>query len=188
MAKNTKQVLADSLFRILDKKPLDKIRISDLTEDCHVNRQTFYYHFHDIFELIEWIYVSEAKQAIGRHRTYGDWTTGMKDLCELMLEQKSFIMKTYHSSSHGNLEKVLSDSAYTLIYNVVKEKSKGYVISDDACRFIADFYKFSFSGMILEWIDRGMILKPDELVACIARIMHGNLEDAIIKFSTDPQT
>ena len=183
MSKNTKQILAASLFRILEKKPLDKIRISDLTEDCNVNRQTFYYHFHDIYGLIEWIYVSQAQKAIGSHKTYGSWETGMKDLCDLMLKQKTFLMKTYHSASHGNLEKVLTDSARSLIYDVVKEKAVGYDITDESCQFIADFYKYSFAGIVLNWIERGMTISSDELVGYIAKIMHGNLEDAIRKFA-----
>ena len=60
MAKYTKQMLADALYRTLEKKPLDRIRISDLTQECGVNRQTFYYHFHDIYELVEWIYLTQA--------------------------------------------------------------------------------------------------------------------------------
>lgn len=183
MSKNTKQVLAASLFRILEKKPLDKIRISDLTEDCNVNRQTFYYHFHDIYGLIEWIYVSQAQKAIGSHKTYGSWEKGMKDVCDLMLKQKNFLMKTYHSASHGNLEKVLNDSARSLIYDVVKEKAAGYDITDESCQFIADFYKYSFAGIVLNWIERGMTISSDELVGYIAKIMHGNLEDAIHKFA-----
>ena len=64
MAKNTKQILADALDRLLEKKPLEKIRINDLTEACGVNRQTFYYHFHDIYELVEWMYLTQGQQAI----------------------------------------------------------------------------------------------------------------------------
>lgn len=183
MSKQTKQMLADSLFRLLEKKPLDKIRISDLTDDCGVNRQTFYYHFHDIYELVEWIYVTEAQRAMGPHHTYDDWTIGLHDVCALMMKQKTFVMKTYHSSSHGHLEKVLSDSAYQLIYDVTKEKAKDYVITDQAIRFIADFYKYSFSGIVIDWIEKGMMLEPEELVGYVARIMHGNIEDSIRKFA-----
>ncbi|MGM9940705.1 MAG: TetR/AcrR family transcriptional regulator [Bulleidia sp.] len=188
MAKYTKQMLAESLYHVLDKKPLDRIRISDLTEECGVNRQTFYYHFHDIFELIEWIYVTEAEKAIGPHYTYADWTIGMKNLCDLMMKKKTFLMKTYHSASHGNLERVLSDNLYQMIYDVIEEKSKGYVISDQAKRFIADFYKYAFTGVLMDWLDKGMVLEADAVVNCVSKIMYGNLEDAIRKFAVRQRT
>lgn len=188
MAKYTKQMLADSLFHVLDKKPLDKIRISDLTEECGVNRQTFYYHFHDIYELIEWIYVTEAEKAIGPHCTFSDWTIGMQNLCNLMMQKKAFLMKTYHSTSHGNLERVLSENVYEMIYNVVEEKSKGYVMSDQAKKFITDFYKYSFIGVMMDWLDKGMTVEPEVVVGYVARMMHGNLEEAIRKFAIRQRT
>ena len=51
----TKTALEASLKKLLLKKPLDKITIRDLTEDCGISRMTFYYHFKDIYDLVEWI-------------------------------------------------------------------------------------------------------------------------------------
>ncbi len=65
MSQTTKKALAASLKQLLKEKPLDKITVTDLVEDCEVNRQTFYYHFQDIYDLIEWIYVSEAARILG---------------------------------------------------------------------------------------------------------------------------
>ena len=183
MAKNTKQILADALDRLLEKKPLEKIRINDLTEACGVNRQTFYYHFHDIYELVEWMYLTQGQQAIGKHRTYRDWSTGMKALCELMLKKKSFLTKTYHCASHHNLQKIISDSTFQLIYEVVRESASDYVITDEAIRFIASFYKNALSGIVMDWIANGMQLTPEELVGYVARLMQGNFEDSIRKFA-----
>ena len=53
MPKNTKQQFADALSALLERKSLDRITVSDITDECGLNRQTFYYHFHDIYELIE---------------------------------------------------------------------------------------------------------------------------------------
>lgn len=60
MSNITKKALASSLKKILSKKEFNKITINDITEDCGVNRQTFYYHFKDIYDLLEWIYTNEV--------------------------------------------------------------------------------------------------------------------------------
>ena len=52
---NTKQAIAESLKHLLLKKPITKITINDITEDCHISRMTFYYHFNDIYDLVEWV-------------------------------------------------------------------------------------------------------------------------------------
>ena len=51
----TKFAIAFAFKELLLEKSIDKITINDITEKCGINRQTFYYHFHDIYELIEWI-------------------------------------------------------------------------------------------------------------------------------------
>ena len=60
MSQITKRALEASLKKMLLQKPLDKITIADLTDDCGVNRMTFYYHFKDIYDLVEWACVEDA--------------------------------------------------------------------------------------------------------------------------------
>ena len=62
MSEITKKALAESLKKLLSKNKLNKITIKEITEDCGVNRQTFYYHFKDIYDLLEWIYKNEVIQ------------------------------------------------------------------------------------------------------------------------------
>lgn len=54
MSQTTKRALAQSLKKLLQTKPLSKITINDIAEDCGVSRMTFYYHFADIYDLVEW--------------------------------------------------------------------------------------------------------------------------------------
>ena len=58
----TKIALEASLKELLKKKPFDKITIADLTEDCGISRMAFYYHFKDIYDLVEWACVEDGKQ------------------------------------------------------------------------------------------------------------------------------
>lgn len=70
MSQTTKRALAMSLKHIMAKKPLSKITIADITEDCGINRMTFYYHFQDIFDLIDWICQEEGAKAIQGRKNY----------------------------------------------------------------------------------------------------------------------
>jgi AcrR family transcriptional regulator len=58
------------------QKPLDKITVIDIVTDCGVNRQTFYYHFQDIYDLIEWLFLDEASVALAGQKTYETWEQG----------------------------------------------------------------------------------------------------------------
>ena len=53
-SQNTKKMLANTLISLMKKKPLSKISISEIVKECQINRKTFYYHFADIYDLLEW--------------------------------------------------------------------------------------------------------------------------------------
>jgi probable dihydroxyacetone kinase regulator len=184
MSDSTKRALARSLAAVLEKKPLDKITITDLTDHCGVNRQTFYYHFHDIYDLIEWIYVTFASEAIGDHRTYGTWQEGMLDMMKAMLEHRDFLLKTYHSRSGGHLGDILLEKSYDLLIGVVNEVARDYRLSAEDRSFIADFYKYSYAGITLEWIDGGMKEDPQIIVNRVETIMQGTFQEAIRRFAS----
>ena len=64
MSQMTKRALAASLKNLLLQKPLNKITINDIAEDCGISRMTFYYHFKDIYDLVEWTCAEDAARAL----------------------------------------------------------------------------------------------------------------------------
>ena len=103
MSEITKRAFASSLKKMLAKRPLEKIRVIDITEDCGVNRQTFYYHFKDIYDLLEWVYTNEATKALGGKKTYETWQQGFKQIFQYILNNKEGIsnLYKYQSQLHG---------------------------------------------------------------------------------------
>ena len=183
MSDHTKTALAESLIKILETKPLDKITITDLTNDCSVNRQTFYYHFRDIYDLIEWMYWTKGEQAIGANKTYATWQEGMLDMCEIMSKNKEFVLKTYHSKVKEYLDPLLLKLSYNLMRGVVNEVSQGYRITEDEKKFIADFYKFGYAGLITDWVDNRMETDPHGIVAKLDYLIRGNFLEAVKRYA-----
>ena len=186
MAQTTKRALAASLKKLLGKKTLDRITIADITEDCGVNRQTFYYHFKDIYDLVEWIYTSEASRALGEEKTYDTWQDGFRRILDYALENRTFVINTYHSVSREFLERYLYGEAYSLLRAVVEEKAKGLSIREADKDFIANFYKYGFTGIVCDWIGRGMREDPDSLARQLGTLIQGNIPAAIERFCCGP--
>ena len=103
----TKQAMADSLKRYMEVKSLSKITISAICEDCGINRKTFYYHFKDIYDLVEWACVEDGKKALRDKKTYDTWQEGFAQIFEAVLENKPFIMNVYHSVRREKIESFL---------------------------------------------------------------------------------
>ena len=181
----TKRALEASLKNLLLKKPLDKITINDITEDCGINRMTFYYHFKDIYDLIEWCCVEDAKKALEGKKTYDTWQQGFLQIFEAVLDNKPFILNVYHSVSREQVELYLYKLTYDLLIGVVEEKSAGMNVRDEDKKFIADFYKYAFVGLMLDWVKHDMKGDPHEIIDELSVVMHGNVTSALERFKTN---
>lgn len=73
--------LEAQLKKLLLQKPLNKITINDITEDCGVNRMTFYYHFKDIYDLVDWILVEDASKILEGRQSFETWNEAFLDFC-----------------------------------------------------------------------------------------------------------
>lgn len=184
MAQTTKRALAASFKKLLAVKPMDKITIIDIVEDCQVNRQTFYYHFKDIYDLVEWIYTSETSKALGDKKTYATWQQGFLQIFEYVIENKAFVKNTYHSLNREHLEKYLYNETYTLLIGVIEEKAAGMSVREEDKAFIANFYKYAFVGLMLQWIGNGMKENPSAIVERVSILTHGDIIKALENFRT----
>lgn len=182
MSNRTKESLEESLKKLLLLKPIDKITIQDLTCDCGISRMTFYYHFKDIYELVEWSCEEDGRRALQGKKTYDTWQEGLLQIFEAVLENKPFILNVYRNVSREQIEKFLFKLTYELLEAVVKEKSEGMNITGDQKRFIADFYKYSFVGIMLEWIDKGMRDDAAKLAEQMSITLRGNIANSVRNF------
>ncbi len=185
MANTTKQALENSLKRMMLKKPLDKITIQDITADCGISRMAFYYHFKDIYDLIEWVCIEDASRALQGKKTCDTWQEGLVQIFEAVLENKPFVLNACRCISREQMENFLLRLTYGLIRGVVDEKSRGSSISEQDKAFIAEFYKYSFVGVLLDWIKQGMNADYHTIAHKIAVTMQGNIDNAIRNFTAD---
>lgn len=185
MSQITKQALASSLKHLLLQKPLNKITINDIAEDCGISRMTFYYHFRDIFDLVEWVCVEDAARALDGKRTYDTWQAGFLNIFHAVKENSPFVLNVYRSVSRERVEQYLNPLVHSLILSVVEEKSSGMAISESDKKFIAKFYEYAFIGIMLEWIDNGMREDAAVIVERTSQLVHGNVLRALNAFRAD---
>lgn len=185
MSNTTKRALEASLKNLLLQKPLNKITVGDIAEDCGINRMTFYYHFKDIYDLVEWSCVEDAKKALEGKKTYDTWQEGFLNIFNAVLENKPFIMNVYRSVSREQVELYLYKLTYNLLMDVVNEKSAGMNVYEEDKEFIADFYKYAFVGIMLNWIKNDMKEEPKQIIDRLSVLIHGNITRTLNNVRTD---
>lgn len=182
MSQITKRALETSLKNLLLQKPLNKITISDIANDCGINRMTFYYHFKDIYDLIEWICNEETARAINGNKTYETWQQGFLQTFQMVLENKPFITNVYHSISKEKIEDYFYAITFDLLMGVVEEKAVGMSVSESDKKFIAKFYNFAFVGLLLDWIKTDMRQDPQLIIDQVSTLIHGDVSRALNRY------
>ena len=185
MSELTKRALEQSLKNLLLQKPLSKITISDIADDCGINRMTFYYHFKDIYDLIEWSCEEDARKALEGKKTYDTWQQGLLQIFEAVQENKAFILNVYRSVSREQVENYLYKLTYQLLIGVVHEQAEGMSVREEDQDFIATVYKYAFVGLMLDWIKNDMKADSALLVDRLAAVIHGNVAAALERMRID---
>jgi len=183
MKNATKKAMSDSLKTLLARKPLNRITINDIVQNCGISRMTFYYHFEDIYDLLKWTYLEDARAAIGENTTLETWQKGLESLLNLVLENKANILNVYHSASREQIELFLLQAAENLLMPVVESQAEGMKISPEGKRYVATFYAYAMMGATLEWVNKGMKKSPREVVAITAAIIQGDFKNALANIS-----
>lgn len=183
MSNVTKQALEASLKQVMQKKPLDKITIRDITDTCGISRMAFYYHFKDLYDLVEWVCIADVTEALQGKKTYDTWQEGLAQIFEAVLENKAFVSNACRCITRERMERFLYQLTYGLIRDVVEEKSGATPILEEDKAFIAEFYKYSFVGILLDWIKQGMHADYHTIVRKMSLTMHGNVSNSIQNFS-----
>ena len=140
MSQITKYALENSLKNLLLQKPLDKITISDITDDCGISRMTFYYHFKDIYDLVEWSCFEGARKVLRENKTYETWQQGYLQIFEEVKKNKPFIMNVYKCVHREQVEKYLQPLVNNLVLNVINEEAQNTNVTEDDKLFISQIY------------------------------------------------
>lgn len=176
----TKKAIAYTFKDLLKEKSFSKITVNDIAKKCDINRQTFYYHFQDIRDLIEWICIDEVDHILEKKDESEKWEDKFLLIFKIMEEEKIFVKNIYYSVSVEVLRNNLYRLVYPIIYSEILEKSKGKNLREEDKKFITDFYKYSFVSIVLNWIDNGMHENPELIVAKVSRLITGTIDHACL--------
>lgn len=181
----TKKALAKSLKELMNSIPLNKISVKEIVNNCGLNRQTFYYHFQDIYNLLEWIYETEAVESISQYRSYNTWTDGFQKIFNYIESNRRFCMNTLNSLGRNHLDSYLYTVTYDLIIGVVNEVSQNMRATEDNKKFIANFYTLAFTGLVIQWMNGGMKEDSHKIIEKLSELVEGNFMRALERYEKD---
>ena len=156
MANLTKALLAETLMDMLRGKSLDKITVQDITDRCGLNRNTFYYHFDNVHDVMEWIFTLGADQILDKCIKTGDMETAIDEAAKVLYEHRESIFNIMNSVERKNIEDFIYDYLDEKLKMIILKMADNPNPDEEAVREVAILCKYSIAGSILKWIDDGM--------------------------------
>jgi probable dihydroxyacetone kinase regulator len=180
----TKKAIAAGIKELTRKKSFDKITVSDITQICGLNRQTFYYHFQDKFELVDWIYYNEAISIIINDLNYDNWDTKVLQFLIKLKEEDYFYISTLKASVENEFREYLFKVTVELLCDIISGITANTGAGEKDIRFIAEFYSFGIVGVILSWAQHGMKETPEYITAQLKNLVYGTEKYATLRYQS----
>lgn len=178
MAKQaTKWKLAETLKTMMLTTSVDHITIEMLTKKAKLTRNTFYYHFDDIYSLLEWIYKQELLANIEAYTKIEDWKIAYRLILDYIEDNQQFCLETFRSVARDLLENFLYSVASDLVKKVIVHSQ--LTVSPKLQKSITNFYGWALVMQVVQWLANGL-KEPKGAVVLRAEIMlTGGIENAI---------
>ena len=160
MQKDTKKLIFDTFLGLLNQKPFDKITVKDIVETCDINRNTFYYYYSDIYDLLEEVFTNEFDELMEAHKNGGSWLEAFIKIANTAYSHKRIVYNICSSRSYDYFENYMYKSCKHIMVDFVQYSAKGMSVPDEDIEFLASFYEYAFLGIISEWFRTGMREDP----------------------------
>lgn len=175
----TKLNLAKALKQKMEYLALDKIKVSHLTKECDITRSTFYYHFTDIYDLLEWTFDIEAVSLLKRGKDIHTWDEGVVLFLEYLRDNEKIFISAYNSMGRVLMEKFIFKKARSIMTDFIKSLDSNQDIKKAYLDFIIDFYTSAYISLALNWFLEGMKTEPREVIRLIDATIKGDIEEAL---------
>lgn len=175
----TKNALSEAMKELMVKYPMEKIKINDIVELCNMSRQSFYYHFKDKYDLVNWIFYTELIKNINDSLEQSGWSF-IEKVCEYFYENKVFYSNALKVKGQNSFSDYFTEVLHPLIHTQIEE-----IIGDDPNRdFYVTFFADAIRVSITRWLLEGAFYSPKEFVELLKHSITGVVYE-LIKDSED---
>lgn len=180
MTQFTENAIMDTFVEMLEEMPLEKITIQKIIKRCNISRNTFYYHFGDIYALLDAVLHRDLTLLfVNNVSSQDDWAEKLRLLFDYMYQKRRMLYHIYHSVNHSMLEQYLYKSTQNFFQTHIAHAAKGMLIADDDFHFLCFAFQSMFVGILMDWLRCGMehnlndMLEPAVRLLDIRRMLGG---------------
>lgn len=151
MPADMKNMIADAFTEMIRVKHIDKITITDLVNSCNISRQAFYYHFHDIIEVIEWQAKRRFEQVLDRSLRAENPEEAIRVFLSFAVESSDMMKKLLRSQKREYLEDMLIKGIRTYLQEMMRHKGANQSFSYSDREISLNFLTYGIVGLLIEY-------------------------------------
>ena len=176
MAKNyTKDLIRKEFIKLLNKKKLHNITVTELAKACNIERKTFYYHYNNLTELVKEIFDEELDRVIEEFNETLSWEESFILVAKFILDNKKVVKHIYESDYRIDLEKYIFSISGEIMRKYVIRAAKDTKAQEVDIKLIAYFYQCALSSALVQWLATDMKTDPKTITRRIGELMDGNI-------------
>ena len=174
MREDMKAVIADTFSQMLDKEDIDKITVTKLIGECHISRQTFYYHFKDIMDVLEWTFKRATEELVQRSLKAEDNIVALKESAIFIRQNRTKLERLLYSRRWVEIENLLTEAAVAYLAEMARNKVPEISLSFDELEIMLKFYACGMVGVLMQYMVKPH-LDEEKLIIQIEKIITGKM-------------
>lgn len=183
--KDVEHALAESLKKLAVQMPFEKITIKKITDGAGVIRVTFYNHFQDKYDLLEWIMRTDILEPVRILLTNGMYREALILIFSNLKKEKEFYMHVSRIEGQNSFREIVKHSVYTVLYDVFEQAAGNKPLDHPwlAPEYLANYYGESMTFVVVYWIQKGMPSTPEEMATVYEYIGTRSMMDILEELS-----
>ncbi len=178
----TKKALAQALRELMEETPFEKINIAQICEKCGMNRKSFYYHFRDKYDLVNWIFDTDFIRLMSGEQSDDEWDF-IGRICQYFYDNRSFYRKALLVRGQNSF----SEHFHEFIYPLLKNRMQIASGRDDIHPMCVDFMTDAFECALVRWLTAKDCMPADQFIRIFRTLIEETAVDVCRHMDSFPQ-
>lgn len=174
MREDMKKQIADTFSGLLEKENIDKITVTRLIEECHISRQTFYYHFHDIMDVLQWSFTQAAQEMAAHSLEMEDRKDVLRLFITFIERHRKKLERLLYSKNWVQIEQILVDALTVYLRQMIRGEASDIMVNYDDMEVLLRFFACGLSGVLLQY-GRESHVNEEKLIRQLEKIITGEM-------------
>lgn len=179
MSKYTKKRIMTAFLYLLNEKSMDRLTVKDIIETAEINRNTFYYYFEDIYDLLRQVFKNKLEDFSNATEKCDTFYEEFIRSAEFLMQNKKAMSHIYHSKDKELLQKYIEKVTTIFVERFVRTATVSYEISEDGIEYLTRFYSYTIVGYIMHWIQEEMPPYREHYLFLISKSFEDSIDDLI---------